>query len=506
MKRRELSSRSSKLSPAQQALLEKRIRGASLGVNGNIQASPIERVPRDRAMPLTFFLESLLDQKWSSWEIRENSHRRCFRLTGAFKEEAMERTVNELARRHEALRTMMPLVNGRPAQVIAPSVNLKMPLVDLEAIPEAERMEELLRILAGEVRRPYDLSREMLWRVLLIRLCESEHVLMFSMSHLISDSWSMELLIKDSWTLYQAFSTGQPSPLPELPIQFADYAYWQRETLQGQVLEDLVSYWQRQLDGLKLIPEIHLPIERPLPAVAGERHIMAQHLELPAGLLSSLRELSQREGGTIFMVLVAALIALLHRYTGKDDFGIPSTTSNRYRPETRGVIGCFADFLVLRVRMSGAETFLALLQLVRNVVLEAYEHQDLPFAKFYGHSPRMWNDAETYPSVRINITMGAEKHEGAPESHARARTPVLVIDPVKLPESRVRNAALPGITLIVQENDNRLDVIINYDRERYADEAIKELLENYCGILESVAANPDQRLSELPLNIKTVEP
>jgi len=505
LKRPTLSSRLAKLSPAKQALLEKRRQGKSLSLSRNIQA-PIERVARDRELPLSFLLEDLLEQVRSNPKVDVGSLSKCFRLTGAFNEAAMEMTVNELARRHEALRTRFPLVDGRPAQIIDPPTKLSIPVTDLRDVPEAEHLEEALRILAEEARRPYDPSEERLWRVLLAQLDENDHLLLLSVSHLIADSTSMDLLVKDSWTLYRAFSTGRPSPLAELPIQFADYAYWQRETLQGQVLEDLTSYWKRQLDGLKPVPEIRLPFERPLPREMSERTVETQHLKVPAALLESLKELSQREGVSLFMLLFAALITILHRYTGKDDFGILSPVANRNRPETKGVIGWFADYIVLRVRLSGVETFSELLQRVRTVVLEAYDHQDLPFFKFHSNSSKVWDEARTYSSIRFNMVMGAESREdNAPQSGAAAQMPGLALASIKLPQPRSKSLSPPGLEVFVRGNEKQLVVSITHELERHEAAAIRELLQNYLIVLEGAIVRPEQRLSEFPLVLKTVQ-
>lgn len=504
LKRPTLSSRLVKLSPAKQALLEKWRRGKSLSRSRHIQA-PIERVARDRELPLTFLLEDLLEQIQSNPNVDVGILNRCFRLTGAFDQAAMEMTVNELARRHETLRTRFPQVNGRLSQVIEPPAMPGLPVIDLSDVPEAERLEKALGMLAEEAQRPYDLSGNKLWRVLLVRLSESDHFLLLSVSHLIADVASMDILVKDSWTLYRAFSTGRPSPLAELPIQFADYAYWQRKTLQGQVLEDLTSYWKRQLEGLKPVPELRLPFERPLPAEKSERSVEIQHLKVPATLLASLKDFSRREGVSLFMLLFAALITILHRYTGKHDFGILSPIANRHRPETGGAVGWFADYIVLRIRPSGLETFSELLQCVRTVVLDAYEHQDLPFFKFYGNNSDVWAKARAYSSLRFNMTLGAESREdNAPQSGEAAQMPGLVLASITLPQPKPKSLSPPGLNVFVQESEKQLDVSITHELERHEAAAVRELLQNYLIVLEGAIVSPEQRLAEFPLVLKTV--
>lgn len=506
LKQDERASRLSSLSPAKKALLEKRRRGKSQSVSLNTSASTISRVARDRDLPLTVLLEHQLKQLWDDPDDHDVCTR-CYRLTGAFDEASMRRAVGELARRHEILRTTFPLVEGRVTQSIAEFVTAAMPVFDLREAPEDERMGEALRVVTDEATRPYDPGRDPLWRVALVRLGESANLLTLNVSHIISDGWSLDLFVRDLWLLYQAFSAGEPSPLKELPIQFADYACWQKRTLQGRTLETLTSYWKRQLDGLKLIPETRLPIERPLPPTADRETLYVpgafQSLRLPATLLDALKKLSRREGVTLYMLLLAALAALLHRYTGRLDFGIPSPVANRHLPETTQVIGPFADRLVLRVRLSGRETFSELLQRVRKVVLEAYEHQELPFIMFEGNTTEAWENMK-YPSVRFNMQKRLEVCGAEPgaETHIAG----LTISPIDLPQCVADEHPwdLPGIEVDVQYNETELQVSLIYERERYEAAAISEMLNNYLAILEEATAHPGQCLSEFPLAMKAV--
>lgn len=507
MKRGEHSSRLTDLSPAKQALLERRRRGKSPGASRSTQASTIGRADRGRDLPLTLLLEHQLRQLWAAPDDHDVCAR-CYRLTGTLDEAAMLRAVNEMARRHEILRTTFPLVEGRVTQAVAPSLTVTMPVFDLRGTPEAERMEGALRIATEEARRPYDPGRDPLWRVAFVRIGESTHLLLLNISHIISDGWSLDIFVRDLWLLYQAFSAGEPSPLTELPIQFADYASWQRETLQGPALEKLINYWKSQLDGLKLIPEIRLPIERPLAPAPGRELLYVtgafQSLNIPAALLESLKELGRREGVTLYMLLLASLAALLHRYTGELDFGIPSSIANRYLPETTQVIGPFADRLVLRIKFSAADTFSELLQRVRKVVLEAYEHQELPFIMFHGNTDEAW-EKMNYPSVRFNMQKRSEVcGAGAAEAGAEVRIAGLAIAPIDLPQCAGEDQPwdLPGIEVDVQYNEKELLVTLVYERERYEAAAIEELLGNYRVILEGAAARPAQGLSEFPLVMK----
>ncbi|HXM48079.1 MAG TPA: condensation domain-containing protein [Pyrinomonadaceae bacterium] len=499
-----LSTKSAALSPVEQALLQEPPLGGSLSPV-RLTQTRIERVARTQELPLSFLLEDVLAEFWSSPEGDTGTLNRCFRLQGTFNEAAMELAINELARRHEVLRTTFSVVNGRARQVIARPVRLTVPVIDLHSMAHVKRLEEALRILAQEAQRPYDPSRSQLWRVVIVRLDESEHLLLLSVSHLIADGSSINLLIKDSWILYRAFSTGTPSPLTEIPIQFADYACWQRSNLQGSVLEDLVSYWKRNLDGLKVVPEILLPFERTIPTENNERTVVIQHLQVPASLLESLRELSRREGVTLFMLVFAALITTLHRYTGNHDFGILSPVTNRHRPETTGVVGWLADYIVLRVKVPAVATFPQLLQKVRDVVLEAYDHQELPFSKFYGNSSKVWKQANSYSSVRFNMMAGTGRSDASPsQSGGATRMGGFVLTSIDLPQSMPSRMSPPGLDVLVRENDHQLHVNITHELERHEAAAVNLLLQDYLKVLEGVACAPQQRLAEILLSSKTI--
>jgi hypothetical protein len=323
----------------------------------------------------------------------------ALRLTGSLNKTALEQTFNEIVRRHEALRTTFRMLEGQLVQVIAPvetyptlreplrgtgtaspnrrNVSTLLAIIDLRFLSAAEKEAETRRLATQERSRPFDLSSEPLLRVMLLQLDSSEHVLLLNLHHIICDGWSIGVLIRELGSLYTAFSNNQPSPLPELPIQYADFADWQREWLQGEVLETQLAYWKQQLDN---IPLLNLPTNRPRPATPTYRGA-TQFLELPKNLSEKLEALSQREGVTLFMTLLAAFQTLLYRYTQQSDIVVGSAIANRNRYEIEGLIGFFVNSLVLRTNLSGNPTFLELLDRVREVALGAYAHQDLPFEK-----------------------------------------------------------------------------------------------------------------------------
>ncbi|HEY9652604.1 MAG TPA: condensation domain-containing protein, partial [Coleofasciculaceae cyanobacterium] len=345
-----------------------------------LKAPPIVAVPRDGMLPLSFAQERL----WLVDRLEPNNTAyhmpAALRLVGSLNIAALEQSFNEIVRRHEILRTSFIEVDGQPIQVIAPSLTLKIPLVDLQALPETERDAEVLRLAAQETQLPFDLERGSLLRVTLLKLGLSEHILLLTMHHIVSDAWSDGVFIRELAALYEAFCTGQPSPLPELAIQYADFAHWQRQWLQGEVLETLLSYWQQQLAGAPPKLELKKIAENtsfPTPS----QTTTAQSFQLSAHLSEQLKTLSRQEGVTLFMTLLAAFQTLLYRYTQQDDIVVGTDIANRNRAELEPLIGFFINLLVLRTDLSGNPSFRALLERVREVALGAYAHQDLPFAK-----------------------------------------------------------------------------------------------------------------------------
>jgi non-ribosomal peptide synthetase component F len=298
------------------------------------------------------------------------------RLTGSLHVMALKQSLNEIVRRHEALRTSFTTVNGEAVQVITQTSTLLLPIVNLSELPQAEQQAEVERLATAAAQGSFDLAQGPLLRATLLQLNETEHILLLTMHHIVSDGWSMGVFIRELAALYCAFSNEKPSPLPELPIQYADFAHWQRQWLQGEVLEEQLSYWKQQLNNAP--PVLELPTDRPRPPIQSYQGAIAS-LVLCESLSQKLKFLSQRSGVTLFMILLAAFQTLLYRYTGQSDICIGSPIANRNRSETEGLIGFFVNTLVLRTDLSGNPSFQELLGRVREVALGAYAHQDLPF-------------------------------------------------------------------------------------------------------------------------------
>ena len=302
----------------------------------------------------------------------------AIRLQGKLRMKALEQTFNEIIRRHEALRTVFVEVSGQPMQVVLPSVPLSLTPIDLSQLPPASRAEEGKRLALEEARLPFELAHGPLVRAHLWRFEEEDHLLLLLMHHIVSDGWSVGVLVREVGMLYESFSTGQKSKLRPLPIQYGDFAYWQREWLQGTALARQLSYWTGQLEGAPVL--LKLPTDRPRPPIQSSRGARLNFI-LPASLSHALDGLIRQEGITLFIALLSAFKTLLYHYTKQEDIIIGSPIANRNKSELEDLIGFFVNSLVMRTHLSGELSFREVLQRVREVALAAFEHQDLPFEK-----------------------------------------------------------------------------------------------------------------------------
>ena len=297
-------------------------------------------------------------------------------LRGRLNVAALQQTLNEVVRRHEVLRTTFAILDGQPVQVVVSGQSLSLPEIDLRPVPEVQRQAQVKRLATAELQRPFDLTHGPLLRATLLLLREAEHVVLLTLHHIIADGWSMEVFMREVAVLYAAFVGGTPSSLPDLLIQYADFAHWQRQWLQGEMLEAQVAYWQQKL--AKAPPRLELPTDQPRPAVLSSQG-SRQSCGFPSALSEALKTLSRRVAVTPFMVLLAAYTVMLRYVTGGDDIVVGTDVANRNRAETEGLIGFFVNQLVLRTDLSGNPTFRELLGRVCKITLEAYDHQDLPF-------------------------------------------------------------------------------------------------------------------------------
>ncbi len=357
-----------------------RILAAELGYGPGTAEPPVRigRAAREGELPLSFAQQRLwfIDRMEPGTALYNVPI--ALRTRGELSIPVLESTLGEVVRRHEVLRTVFAEEGGRARQVILPSGEFSIPLLDLSSLPEPERGAALSAALEAEASRPFDLARGPLFRALLWRLGEREHLLLLAMHHIVSDGWSMGVLVREVAALYPAFLKGRPSPLPELPVQYADFAVWQRSWLTGEVLERELSWWRERL--AEAPPLLELPTDRPRPAVQTRRGAV-HRFSLSASLSRNLAALGRREGATLFMVLLAAFAALLSRLTGQDDLTIGTPIAGRNRSEIEGLVGFFVNTLVFRPDLSAEPGFAELLRRVRTEALRAQAHQDLPFER-----------------------------------------------------------------------------------------------------------------------------
>jgi len=409
----------------------------------------------------------------------------AFRLTGSLHVAAFKGALNEIVRRHESLRTIFTEVEGNPQQIILPTLVLELPVIDLGELSEAERNTEVQRFAAEEAQRLFNLSRGPLLRATLLRIGEQEWVLLLTLHHIISDEWSMEVLFRELAALYKAFSADRPSPLHELPIQYADFAVWQRERLQGDVLDPQLSYWKEKLSGAP--PSLSLPTDRPRPSMQTFRGRRESRPLLSPSRLQSLKALGQEEDVTLFMTLLAAFNALLHRYTGQDDMVLGSPMANRNRVELEGLIGFFLNTLVFRTDLSGDPTFRELLGRVREVALGAYAYQDLPFEKLV-EELRPERDLSRTPVFQVMFVL----------QHAWRQAlafPGLTLSPMELDTSTSKF----DLTLFVAEDTEGLRGTVEYNTDLFDAATVTRMLGHCQTLLEGIIANPDQPVGTLPL-------
>jgi aspartate racemase len=368
-------------------------------------------------------------------------------------------------------------------QVIAESCSIDLPVADLRSLSDVVRNTEAHRLLVEAARRPFDLSRDLVLRAFLLRLGDREHILLLVTHHIASDGWSNGILWRELGNLYEAFSRGDPDPLPELPIQYADYATWQRQWLQGEALKTQLSYWRNQLDG---VPALQLPTDRPRPALQSFRGAK-QSLVLPVDLSEGLKNLSRREGVTLFMTLLAAFQTLLHRYTGQDDIVVGSPIAGRIRPEIEGLIGFFVNTLVQRTDLSGNPSFRELLGRVREVVLGAYAHQDLPFEKLVEELQPERNLSGS-PLFQVVFAL-----QNVPRQ--AVELPALMVSPLEL---EIGTAKF-DLYLAMHEWPEGLRAVLEYNSDLFDDATIRRMLGHFKNLIKALVADPDGCVSDFPL-------
>ncbi len=470
----ELSSRIAQLSPAKRALLELRLK------QGNTRES--QSIP-PRTSHTSAEVSFAQQRLWFLDQIEENralyNVTRAMRLSGALDIDALQRTLNELVSRHEPFRTYFASIDGTLRQIISEHAELLLVRIDLSG--DEERATQIIR---EESLRPFDLARGPIIRATLLRLDEYEHILLLCTHHIVSDAWSAGILFRELEALYNAFSTGKPSPLKPLPIQYADYAEWQRNWLQGAALESQLSYWKNQLKGVTGI--LDLPTDR--PRAAGQPSRGAYKVRtLSSDLSSRLSKLSKRESATLFMTLLAAFQTLLWRYSNQPDIVVGSPIAGRNRVEIEDLIGFFINTLVLRADLSGNPTFKALLDQVKETAVGAYAHQDLPFEKLV-EELQPQRDLNRNPLFQVMFQF---QNTAPPQPNLNGLTTTRV----KIPTETAKFDLL----LLVREQDDALLCVMEYNSDLFDGETIERMLGNYATLLESIVTDPNAHVADLPL-------
>lgn len=410
------------------------------------------------------------------------------RIGGNLKLEALQQAFEAIVNRHEILRTTFTTVDGNPMQIIAKSRAVVIPVVNLSEWSEVDRAAQVQRLITKEAEYPFDLAQGSLLRVTLIQLGDKEYLLLLTLHHIIFDGWSIGVFIGELIALYKAFSTGTASPLPELPIQYADYAIWQREWLQGMALKTRLDYWKQQLAGS--LPVLELPTDRPRLAVQNFQGA-TESFSLSSDLSQALKQISQQAGITLFMTLLAAFKTLLYRYTGEGDIIVGSPTANRNRPEIEGLIGFFVNTLVLRTYLGDNPNFRQLLLRVQEVTSGAFDHQDLPFEKLVEEMQPERSLSHT-PLFQVMFVL-----QNAPMPPLEL--PELILNPV-IVDSKT---AKVDLSLSVTDTPQGLIGNLEYNTDLFEAATIKRMVGHFQTMLSSIVVNPDQRLSDLSILTET---
>ncbi len=450
---------------------------------GDFAAPPLVPVSREEDLPLSFAQQRLwlLDQLAPGNPFYNLPG--AMRLTGELDVEALRSAVREVVQRHETLRTGLASVDGKPVQRIEPVFEMEVPLEDLSDLPREER-EAMARRRAAEVaRQPFDLSRPSLLRVVLLKLGEAEHALLFAMHHIVSDNWSLGVLMGEVAALYAAFAQGQPSPLPELPVQYADFAVWQRGWLQGEALERQLGYWEERLAGA---PVVELPTDRPRPPMQSFRGA-THRLVLAVELSSAVGALARERSVSPFMVLLSTFQSLVSRYTGQEDVVVGTPIANRTRAELEGLIGFFVNTLVLRTDLAGDPAVSEILPRVRETALGAYAHQDLPF-EYLVERLQPQRDLSRNPLFQLMFNL-----LNAPVE--RMESGSLALSPLESQAS----TSLFDLQVYVRETPRGLSTTWEYATDLFDAATMERLARHFGNLLGGIVERPEARLSELPL-------
>jgi len=472
-----------RLSPDKRALLEQWMRG-DVGAGVEDSRRRIPRRPEEGPAPLSYGQQRL----WLLDRLVPGSAAYNMpggmRLRGPLDVQALERALGEIISRHEALRTTFEVRDGDPVQVVHPPAAFTLPVIDVSSLPEEQRVVRVRRIRDDAAQEPFDLEKGPLVRTVLVRQGADDHVFLVTMHHIVTDGWSANIFLRELKVLYEAFSQGRPAPLKDLPIQYADYACWQRHRLESGALDGQMAYWKERLGGE--LPVLDLPTDHPRPPMQSFRGGALTRL-FPAELARGLNSLARETGATLFMTLLAAFQVLLHRYSGQRDVIVGSPIANRDLPELEALIGFFVNTLALKTDLGGDPTFQELLGRVRGVLLDAYANRDLPFEKLVSelHPER---DMSHNPLFQVMFVLQNTGYDGAGFAGLE-----------RSPMRSFTGTAKFDLWLSIREGSRGLHATLEYSSDLFEEATAARLLGHYRTLLEGIVADADRRLSELPL-------
>ena len=448
-----------------------------------LRIPPIRRIKHEGTAPLSYAQQRLwfidqLEPNQATYNIPV-----AVRLTGPLDVPALQKTLQEIVNRHETLRTRFQSVGGQPQQIVAEHVAIELQSFDLSVMGKQECEAEARRLTFAEAYTPFDLAVAPLLRVRMLKLGAEEHVLVMTMHHIVSDAWSVSVLIREVSELYRTFSAGRPSPLPDLPIQYADYSAWQREWLKDDVLLRQLDYWKTQLADAT---PLELPSDHPRPAARTYRGATIPW-SLPLQLMNRLKELSRKQGATLYMSLLAAFQTLLSRYSGQPDITVGTPIAGRRQPETEGLIGFFINTLVMRSDLSGDPDFLALLQSVKRVTLEAFANQDLPFEKLV---EALQPDRHLSRAPLFQVAFAVQNVPPSSLNFGEATLSPVAVD---------SGTAKFDLWVPLVETPNGLQGVIQYSTDLFEPGTIHRMISHIQHLLSSVVSSPGQPVSTLSL-------
>jgi len=481
----ELKKRIASLSPAKRALFEQHLKSLE---TEEAQSQPITPIKGRDSAELSFAQQRL----WFLYRMDPNSPfyniSSAWRLRGPLDVDALKNSLNIIIQRHEALRTTFSMREGDPVQLIAPSLSLPLPVIDLRDLPDTQRDIEVQRLLTEEARQSFQLEKGPLLSAKLLRLEKQQHVFVLVIHHIISDGWSMGVLMREMSKLYEALTAGQPDPLPALPIQYADFAQWQRKALRGELLDEQLRYWEERLAGAA--PVLELPTDRPRPAVQSFNGTHDTWL-LDDTVADGLKRLGQQEKSTLFMTLLAAFQMLLRHYTRQQDIVVGSPIAGRQQQQTEGLIGFFVNTLALRTNLSGDPTFRELLGEVRETTLEAYAHQDLPFEKVV-EELKPERSLSYSPLFQIMFVL------------ENASTETLHLKGLDIQRVGIDSGVEKfDLTVFAEETAKGLRFLWSYNTDIYNPDTVKRMTQrmtrHYQVLLEQIVEDPDKPISEYDL-------